>query len=252
MIPRYKNGRNKGQIKQSVLQTGNPNGTFKRGDNHPNRGFNGCYFRGYINGQERWTTKDRLSYIKQDSCGYYKRVKKTDHYQNRIKAYYSENLGKIKKYTDNWYQENKQRISDRDKNNRDRINKRIKNRANNDVSFKISIRLRGRLREAIKRSSGKKAYKTKELIGCEITHVINHLESQFTEGMSWDNYGEWHIDHIIPCAFFDLTKPSHQKVCFNWQNLQPLWESDNCAKGDKIPWYVLLTILMNNYKTITV
>jgi hypothetical protein len=248
MIPRYGN---KGQINQSVLQTGNPTGTFTRGDNHPNPGFSGCYFRGYIKGKERWTTKDILSYMKQDSRKYYKRVKKTDHYQNRIKAYYSENLGKIKNYTNNWYQENKQRIAERDKNNRDRINKRIKNRENNDVAFKISIRLRGRLRAAIKHSYGKKAYKTKELIGCEITHVMNHLEAQFTEGMSWDNYGKWHIDHIIPCAFFDLTKPSHQKVCFNWQNLQPLWEKDNCAKGDKIPWCVLLTILMNNYKTIT-
>jgi hypothetical protein len=251
MIPRYKKGGNKGQINQNVLQTSNPKGTFKRGDNHPSRGFNGCYFRGYIKGQERWTTKDRLSYIKQDSFKYYKRVKNTDHYQNRIKTYYSENLGKIKNYTDNWYQENKQRIYNRDKNNRDKINKRIKNRLHNDVSYKISTRLRSRLRDAIKRSYGKKAHKTKELIGCEIVHVINHLESQFTEGMSWDNYGEWHIDHIIPCAFFDLTKPSHQKVCFNYQNLQPLWASDNCAKGDKIPWYVLLTILMNNYKTIT-
>ena len=96
MIPRYKKGGNKDQINQSVLQTGSPKGTFTRGDNHPNRGFSGCYFRGYINGKERWTTKDILSYIKQDSCKYYKRVKKTDHYQNRIKTYYSENLGKIK------------------------------------------------------------------------------------------------------------------------------------------------------------
>ena len=253
MIPRYKNGRNKGQIKQSVLQTGNPNGTFKRGDNHPNRGFNGCYFRGYINGQERWTTKDRLSYIKQDSCGYYKRVKKTDHYQNRIKAYYSENLGKIKNYTNNWYQENKQRIAERDKNNRFHINKTRKNRYNSDESFKLNCLLRGRIHEAIKKHSGDKAYKSMELLGCTIEHARDHLESQFTEGMTWDNMGKggWHIDHIIPCAFFDLTKPSHQKVCFNWQNLQPLWESDNCVKGDKIPWYVLLTILMNNYKTIT-
>lgn len=92
---------------------------------------------------------------------------------------------------------------------------------------------------------------TKDFLGCTFEELKEHLESQFTEGMSWDNYGEWHIDHIIPCAFFDLTKPSHQKVCFNWQNLQPLWESDNCSKRQSIPWYVLLTILMNNYKTIT-
>jgi hypothetical protein len=94
---------------------------------------------------------------------------------------------------------------------------------------------------------------TKGFLGCTFQEFKAHLESQFTEGMTWDNMGRggWHIDHIIPCAFFDLTKPSHQKVCFNWQNLQPLWAEENRSKSDKIPWYVLLTILMNNYKTIT-
>ena len=118
----------------------------------------------------------------------------------------------------------------------------------------LKVNLRACILTAVKKQYSKKAYKSMELLGCTIEHVRDHLESQFTEGMTWDNMGRggWHIDHIIPCAFFDLSKPSHQKVCFNWQNLQPLWESDNCSKQDKIPWYVLLTILMNNYKTITV
>ena len=116
---------------------------------------------------------------------------------------------------------------------------------------KFCLRVRNRINIGLK--VFKKAGKNRELLGCSYAELRDHLESQFTEGMTWDNMGRggWHIDHVIPCAFFDLTKPSHQKVCFNWQNLQPLWEKDNCAKGDKIPWYVLLTILMNNYKTIT-
>jgi hypothetical protein len=117
----------------------------------------------------------------------------------------------------------------------------------------LKVNLRACIYRAVKNQYSEKAYKSMELLGCTIQELRDHLESQFTEGMTWDNMGRggWHIDHIIPCAFFDLTKPSHQKVCFNWQNLQPLWESDNCAKGDKIPWYVLLTILKYNYKTIT-
>jgi hypothetical protein len=104
-------------------------------------------------------------------------------------------------------------------------------------------------------------WKADELLGADDTTVRKHIEDQFQEGMTWENHGEWHIDHILPCKMkhpltgddvFDLTKPSHQKLLFNYQNLQPMWESENCAKQDKIPWYVLLTILMNNYKTITV
>ena len=52
--------------------------------------------------------------------------------------------------------------------------------------------------------------------------------------MSWENYGKWHIDHIIPCNIFDLTIPSQQEECFNWKNLQPLWAADNLRKGSKI------------------
>ena len=131
--------------------------------------------------------------------------------------------------------------------------KRSTNKRRNDPQFKILKSLHSRLYTAVKNQGAKKSARTLELADCTTKFLCNHLESQFTAGMTWDNMGRggWHIDHIIPCAFFDLTKPSHQKVCFNWQNLQPLWEKDNCAKGDKIPLFVLLTILKYNYKTIT-
>jgi hypothetical protein len=54
--------------------------------------------------------------------------------------------------------------------------------------------------------------------------------------MSWENHGRggWHIDHIVPCALFDLTRPEQQKSCFNYKNLQPLWEKDNLIKGNTL------------------
>lgn len=60
--------------------------------------------------------------------------------------------------------------------------------------------------------------------------------------MSWGNYGKfgWHIDHIIPCAAFDLAREDHQMVCFNYRNLQPLWSKDNLSKGDTVDLDVLL------------
>jgi hypothetical protein len=60
-----------------------------------------------------------------------------------------------------------------------------------------------------------------------------YLESKFEPGMSWGNYGYrgWHVDHIVPCALFDLSKPAHVRRCFHFSNLQPLWAQDNLRKG---------------------
>jgi hypothetical protein len=52
--------------------------------------------------------------------------------------------------------------------------------------------------------------------------------------MTWDNYGEWHMDHIQPCASFDQTDPEQQKICWHYTNYQPLWAEDNLRKSDTI------------------
>ena len=73
-----------------------------------------------------------------------------------------------------------------------------------------------------------------KLLGCSLDFLKQYLEFQFKKGMSWSNYGKWHIDHIKPCASFDLSKPNEQHKCFNYINLQPLWAIDNLRKKDKI------------------
>lgn len=74
--------------------------------------------------------------------------------------------------------------------------------------------------------------KLEKLIGCSVEFLMGYLEAQFKEGMSWTNRGLWHVDHIRPCAKFDLTKKEDQARCFHYSNLQPLWAADNLAKAD--------------------
>lgn len=100
-----------------------------------------------------------------------------------------------------------------------------------NINFRLSVILRGRLWKAITRNSKKSSALT--LLGCTIDELKCHLEKQFTKGMNWDNYGEWHIDHIKPCCSFDLTDLEQQKICFHYSNLQPLWAKDNMRKNGK-------------------
>ena len=103
-----------------------------------------------------------------------------------------------------------------------------------DPNFKIRSNVSRRINSAI--HNGSKSARTLELLGCSIKQLKESLEDDFEAGMTWDNYGEWHIDHIEPCSSFDLTDPFYQKICFNWMNLQPLWARDNIAKGSKLDW----------------
>lgn len=97
-------------------------------------------------------------------------------------------------------------------------------------NFRLASLLRSRLNRALE---GKfKSGKTLDLLGCSIGDLRAHLENQFAEGMSWDNQGEWHIDHKRPCSSFDLTDPEQQKECCHFSNLQPLWAIDNLIKSN--------------------
>lgn len=92
-----------------------------------------------------------------------------------------------------------------------------------------------RIRSVLKRSRSHKDNSTLALLGADIATVKRHIESLWLPGMSWNNWGPtgWHIDHIKPCASFDLTDPEQQKQCFHYTNLQPLWYVDNIRKGAK-------------------
>jgi hypothetical protein len=104
--------------------------------------------------------------------------------------------------------------------------------------WKLKAILRGRYLDALKRhtSGGKvnKNHSAIKLLGCDIEFYKQYLEQQFKPDMSWENHGIlWEIDHIKPCAAFDLTCEIQQKECFHYSNTQPLYYSDNRSKGAK-------------------
>jgi hypothetical protein len=101
--------------------------------------------------------------------------------------------------------------------------------------FRLRVQLAILLVSKLRRQRAKKTVGTIKLTGCDIDWLSAWLEIQFLPGMTWENYGihGWHIDHIRPCASFDLTDSKQQKLCFHWTNLQPLWASENCSKSSK-------------------
>ena len=145
----------------------------------------------------------------------------------KCREYHEANKEEIKQKRKEYYEENKEEIIKKTWEYK-------KKRLMEDPLFKLIECLRSRILTAIKSQAGEKAAKSIELLGCSIKHVRDHLESQFTEGMTWENQGEWHIDHIRPCASFNLEDPEDQRKCFHWTNLQPLWAQDNIRKGAKI------------------
>lgn len=112
--------------------------------------------------------------------------------------------------------------------------------------FKISRYLRTRMYRALKYQSAFKFKKTFDLLGCSTEFFKSYLESKFSDGMSWENYGPyWHIDHIIPCIKHDLTDLNEQKKCFHYSNLQPLRAFDNYSKNGRILEIIQPELLLN-------
>ena len=165
-------------------------------------------------------------------------IKEKHNESRRIWSNKPENKEKIKK--DRQKPERKEKMREYVKKhiskpeNKIKKNARKRERYQNDLNYKILHNLRSRLREAIYKKSDK-SDKTLNLLGCSLDDFMDYLESLFNSDMNWENYGleGWHLDHIRPCASFDLTKPTEQRICFNWRNIQPLWATENLQKNDK-------------------
>jgi len=200
--------------------------------------------------QNKDKNKDkRNSYAKE----YYEQNK--DKKNSYAKEYYEKNKDKMNSYAKEYYEKNKDKkladAKDYYQKNKDKMNanareyyeknkdkmrvyskERHKNRIQIDPLYKIACTCKNRIRNYYRSKGLKKSKDTFDMIGCTPTELRDHLQSQFTVGMTFENHGEWHIDHIIPLASAK-TEEEIIKLC-HYTNLQPLWAKDNWSKGTKL------------------
>lgn len=160
-------------------------------------------------------------------------VQNKDKVLERTSTYYRTNSDKCKKVIEIWRSKNIDRVT---KMQRERENIRY----NSDIQYRLRRCLRSRINGALKYNA-KKPYSTEKLVGCSFFELRMKLQMKFyrnprnqSQMMTWDNYGEWHIDHITPISKFDMTdKEQILKAC-NYENLQPLWAYENHQKSNKV------------------
>jgi len=173
---------------------------------------------------------------------------KKDDILKKQKKYYEENLDSVKEKTKEkyykdievsrergrkYYQDNKENFlkKQKEKYSIDGAEK-TKHRRNTDVLYKLRCSLGNRVRDFLKQNGYRKNQKIFQTIGCKPQELRLYLEQMFKDGMTWENHGEWHIDHIIPLS---SAKTEEEVYKLNhYSNLQPLWKEENLSKGNKI------------------
>jgi len=182
-----------------------------------------------------------------------KKRRNTEQLSNYQKTYYKNNKNKLNDYYKKWKENNSEKVKETYKkwkennsekvkdylknwaiNNKEKNNEKTKLRKKDNIVYLISCRIRKRTSEYIKKNNISKKNKTFDIVGCSPQSLKEHLEKQFVDGMTWDNYGlyGWHIDHKIPLSSAK-TEEELYKLC-HYTNLQPLWAEDNLKKSNKI------------------
>ena len=170
----------------------------------------------------------RIDIIKERARLHY--INNIEHHKELMKKYHQENKDLIQQKVKQWVKENPEKV-------RESARKR---RATPEG--KLMAGIRGGLNRMFQRINTVKDQTTLKYVNCTVEEIKIFFEAQFTEGMSWDNYGEWHQDHVRPINSFNVMNKKERMVCFNWRNLQPLWanenlnKSDNYTKEDELRW----------------
>lgn len=152
-----------------------------------------------------------------------------------LKEYYKNNKEAASERASKYYENNKEETIKRSKewrdNNKEAANKRVMDKYYSCEKTRMKYAMRQMIRKAALHGSKRKKSRTDSELGYKETDLIRHIESKFLDGMTWDNYGEWHIDHIKPIKMFFDEGVTCIKTINALSNLQPLWAVDNLSKG---------------------
>lgn len=155
------------------------------------------------------------------------------------RPWYEENRSRLLGYKRSWYQENKERLKSKSisyyQANRDAVNAYHRNRSASVPHVRQKKALLSMLRKMLERVGKSKNQRAHLVLGYSLQQFVSKLEFQFVEGMSWENYGLWHIDHKIPIAHFRRRGETRPHIVNSLANLQPLWAADNISKSDSLP-----------------
>lgn len=154
--------------------------------------------------------------------------------REKVRRYDRENADKRKAYREAHKDEFAARSAAHEKANHHRRRSRHDERQAVDPEYRIRRALRSRFKQAMR--SNYKSTSAVHDLGCTIAELRIHLERKFMPGMDWENYGEWHIDHIRDLVLFDLIDPQQARLASHYTNLQPLWRFENISKGSRARW----------------
>lgn len=115
--------------------------------------------------------------------------------------------------------------------NKEELSQRIKDKKKNDPLFRLSDSIRTLIWISINKMGYRKNSKTSNILGCSFEEFKSYIESQFNDNMSWENYGEWHLDHKTPVSWAETEEQVYELN--KYTNFQPLWEFDNLSKGNR-------------------
>lgn len=163
-------------------------------------------------------------------------ISRTEAKQSQVN-YKKNNKSKIQAREKAYRESNKERRAELNRNwsgkNRDRINRNRRDRLKTNLNAKLTKQCRDMLTRVVNASKVGKSGSTFDILGYTVDDLKSHIESQFVDGMTWENHGEWHIDHIIPISMWIKVGVTDPSVINALDNLQPLWAIDNLSKGDR-------------------
>ena len=164
------------------------------------------------------------------------RKKNPEKIKNQFREYYLKHKKNINSKNKTWREKNEVYKNEQkkiwNKNNREHIRKYNVEKYHNDILYNLKFKCRNRILQFLKTKNMIKNSKTYDILGCTPQELKEHLEKQFVEGMTWENRGEWHIDHIIPLSSAK-DEDEVYRLC-HFTNLQPLWALDNLKKSNKL------------------